>query len=474
MRVIRAYQERAVAEIAQAMREGCRSLVYALATGGGKTVIAAELIRRAHGKARRQLFLVHRRELVRQAFDTLSDILGAGEVGVIAAGWPPLPWAMTQVASIQTFIRRLHQMPDFDVIYFDEVHHARAGTWQRVIQRWPRVHKVGLTATPERLDGKGLGLDFERLIQGPDTPALIRDGFLAPIDTLRVTAAFAAAARQASDGSRVQVANVADLYHRYAPGRRCIYFGLRRARSEDVVEAVRALGYNAAHVEGDSDPDYRDRTMAGFRSGDIDFVGNVDIISEGFDAPACDTIIFDLPTRSLTRYLQAVGRAMRPAPGKRALLIDASGCSRWLGDPDMARTWTLEDGHVREPREAGRPRAERGPSGPDLEFEEVVDGSRARRRGGRLRAAAAGAAQARPQAATEGDPAQAGGAHRRGEELGRSDCSARRARGAARLQARLGRAHGTHSRDGGEGMSEESKVEYYGIGDPEVLVHGGS
>ena len=241
-----------------------------------------------------------------------------------------------------------------------------------MIQRWPRVHKVGLTATPERLDGKGLGLDFERLIQGPDTPALIRDGFLAPIDTLRVTAAFAAAARKASDGGRVRVADAADLYDRYAPGRRCIYFGLRRARSEAVVEAVRALGYNAAHVEGDSDPDYRDRTMAGFRSGAIDFVGNVDIISEGFDAPACDTILFDLPTRSLTRYLQAVGRAMRPGPGKRALLIDASGCSRWLGDPDMARTWTLEDGHVRAPREAGRPGPEKGPSGPDLEFDEVA------------------------------------------------------------------------------------------------------
>ena len=369
---IRDYQARAVAEIAQAMREGCRSLVYSLSTGGGKTVIASELIRRAYGKTRRQLFVVHRRELVRQAFDALTDILGAGEVGVIAAGWPPCPWAMTQVSSIQTLIRRLGQMPEFDVIYFDEVHHARAGTWQRVIERWPRCYKVGLTATPERLDGKGLGLNFEQLIEGPDDPTLTAGGWLAPIDTLRVPPQFTAAARKASDGSRVQVADAADLYHRYAPGRRCIYFGLRRSRSEAVVEAVRALGYRAAHVEGDSDPDYRDRVMDGFRSGDLDFVGNVDIISEGFDAPACDTVIFDLPTQSLTRYLQAAGRTRRPAPGKRALLIDASGCSRWLGLPDAPRTWTLADGHVRAPMEAGRPRAEKGPSGPDLEFEEVA------------------------------------------------------------------------------------------------------
>ena len=112
--------------------------------------------------------------------------------------------------------------------------------------------------------------------------------------------------------------------------------------------------------------------MARFHSGDIDFLGNVDIVSEGFDAPACDTVIFDLPTQSLTRYLQAAGRTRRPAPGKRALLIDATGCSRWLGLPDAPRTWTLEDGHVRAPMEAGRPRAERGPSGPDLQFEEVA------------------------------------------------------------------------------------------------------
>ena len=202
---IRAYQARAVEEIAQAMREGCRSLVYSLSTGGGKTVIASELIRRAYGKTRRQLFVVHRRELVRQAFDALTDILGAGEVGVIAAGWPPCPWAMTQVSSIQTLIRRLHLMPEFDVIYFDEVHHARASTWQKVIERWPRCYKVGLTATPERLDGKGLGLNFEQLIQGPDDPTLTAGGWLAPIDTVRVSAPTElrrGRARKASDGAR--------------------------------------------------------------------------------------------------------------------------------------------------------------------------------------------------------------------------------------------------------------------------------
>ena len=108
----------------------------------------------------------------------------------------------------------------------------------------------------------------------------------------------------------------------------------------------------AEHVDGDDPPARRDRIMQSLRTGGVDVVGNCDLIAEGYDAPRCDVVLLGCPTRSVTRYLQQAGRAMRPGEGKTALILDLAGISHELGLPDEVRQWSLEDGEMREPKKA--------------------------------------------------------------------------------------------------------------------------
>ena len=145
-------------------------------TGSGKTVVFSEICRLADNKNRKVLILVHRRELVKQASDKLSK---AGvEHGIIAAGFKPSAHSV-QVASVQTLARRLRTVPvDPDLIIIDEAHHAVAGSWDKILLHYKDARVVGVTATPSRLDGRGLGSHFSTLISGPSVEQLTKLGFL--------------------------------------------------------------------------------------------------------------------------------------------------------------------------------------------------------------------------------------------------------------------------------------------------------
>ena len=358
---LRPYQGEAVARLRDAVtRHG--SAVYVLPTGGGKTVVAAEIARRAHAKGARTLLLVHRRELVAQAVNTLADACPGVSVGVEAAGWPAQPWADLQVGMVQSINRRAHTTRP-DLVIVDEAHHARAATWEKVLARWPGVPRIGLTATPERLDGKGLAEHFGNIVLGPTIDELVAQGYLAPTRTLRVPSGLALAdvrkdrhGEYRADDLRQRitgkvVASAVDAYMDYARGKRAIFFGVHTNHSRQVCEGLRAHGIRAAHVDGTDTPARRDRVMNDFRTGGLDVVGNCDLISEGFDAPACDAVIMGAPTRSVTRFLQQAGRAMRPGPDKTALVLDLAGITYELGLPDEPREWTLADGEVKAAHE---------------------------------------------------------------------------------------------------------------------------
>ena len=155
---LREYQQDAVHELRAAIqRHG--SAVYCLPTGGGKTVVAGEIARLAAEKGSRTFFLVHRRELVKQAVDTLLEAVPGVSIGVECPGWPQMPWAPLQVGMVQSVARR-QRVAKPDLVIIDEAHHARAKTWETVLGRWPDARRIGLTATPQRLDGKGLGEHF--------------------------------------------------------------------------------------------------------------------------------------------------------------------------------------------------------------------------------------------------------------------------------------------------------------------------
>ena len=340
------------------------SAVYVLPTGGGKTVVAGEIARGAAAKGTRTLFLVHRRELLYQAAATMrAAVPGNVMIGLQAAGEPELGWAQIQIGMVQTIARRRH-VDRPGLVILDEAHHVRAATWEKVLARWPGVPLIGLTATPERLDGKGLGDAFACMVEGPSMRDLIDRGRLAPVRVLQVPEGRIDAAglrarrgdyRDADLDERVTgkvIAAAGAAYMRYAAGRSGIFFGVNRRHSMAVAEDLRSRGVKAEHVDGTDHRAHRDRIMQDFRDREIDVVCNVDLISEGFDAPSCDCVMLGRLTLSITRYLQAAGRCMRYQPGKTGLVLDLAGTSHELGLPDDPREWSLEDGAIEPDRGA--------------------------------------------------------------------------------------------------------------------------
>ena len=362
----RAYQTQAVEQLRVAVKQ-YGSAVYVLPTGGGKTVVASIIAQNVIQRGGKLLFIVHRRELVKQALDTIQGAVPGMEVGIEAAGWPSMPWAPMQIGMVQSLVRREHvRRMEPTVTVIDEAHHARASTWEKVLAWWPTTARLGLTATPERLDGKGLGLHFNAMVEGPNIQQLVKDGYLAPCRTMTIPIKIDTEGlipnKQGEYGAKIGeritsevIADAADAYVRYARGRRVIFFGEDRSHSRRVVERLQSLGVKAAHVDGTDHPARRDRIMAEFRDGALEVVGNCDLISEGFDAPGCDGVMLGKHTKSVTRYLQQAGRAMRPGPNKTALILDLAGISYELGLPDEPREWDLADGEVKE-RRKGKPK----------------------------------------------------------------------------------------------------------------------
>ena len=356
---LRDFQANDVQRIREAVVRS-NSVVYVAPTGSGKTVVGTTIANGATTKGNKVLFLVHRRELVKQAVDTMYEAMPGVQLGVIAAGWPELPWAPLQVAMVQSIARRPHLRFKPKVILIDECHHVRAATWEKVLAMYADAKLVGLTATPERLDGKGLGHHFAEMVLGPNILELVDMGFLAPTRVLRIPSSMMMDGvrtdrhgeyRQDDVREKVTDAVIADAvsaYMRYAKGRRAIFFGVHRDHSKRVCAGLRELGVRAEHVDGDDPTARRDRIMNEFKTGGVDVVGNVQLVDEGFDAPACEVIMQGAPTTSVTRYLQQAGRAMRPGVGKTALVLDLAGNSHALGLPSDVRSWSLEDGELRD------------------------------------------------------------------------------------------------------------------------------
>jgi len=349
---LRPYQENGVAEIRAAFHSGARSVLYQLPTGAGKTRVFTFIATSAMARGKRVLILVHRQELREQVVASLES-LGVA-CGVIAPGAPETSHAV-QVASVQTIARRLYRWRDaFDLLVIDEAHHAVAGTWARVIEAMPNAKVLGVTATPERLDGRGLVDVFSEMVAGPSVAELTDGSFLAPFRVFAPESApdmsgahiragdFAVEdMRSAMDG--VVIGAAVEEYQRLAHGLPSVAFCVDRAHSEAVAARFRGAGIAAAHVDGETQAKERRDAIAALGDGRLSVLCNCGLISEGVDVPAIGAAILLRPTASLALYLQQAGRALRPAPGKeRALLLDFAGNCMRHGLPDAPREWSLE------------------------------------------------------------------------------------------------------------------------------------
>ena len=306
--------------------------------GAGKTVIVAEMARLSTERGNRVLVLAHRRELIEQTERTFR-----------AAG---VNMNLCEVGMVQTMCRRLDRIRAPNLIIVDENHHAKAASYRKVLDAFPAAMGIGVTATPVRLDGSGLGDVNDDLVQGVTAKWLIANGYLAPYKYYAPTVADLSGVKithgefdaKQAEGILVQRAIFGDViahYRKLASGCKAICYCTTLEHSRQTAAAFTAAGIPAAHIDGDTDKAERADIVQRFRDGEITVLCNVDLISEGFDVPDCSCAILLRPTHSLTLYIQQSMRCMRFMPSKTAVIIDHVGNYARHGMPDDDRAWTL-------------------------------------------------------------------------------------------------------------------------------------
>lgn len=363
---LRPYQAEIYNRAKTLLREGRRTLLIQSPTGSGKTVLVAHMLKNAKDKGYNAWFVVHRRELVKQSILTLGESAGL-PVGIVAAGFPGNRHEQLQVCSVQTLAKRRHLLAAPNLIVWDECHHVAATSWGAIHHNYPNAVHIGLTATPERLDGTGLNAWFEDLVTGPSVASLIADGWLSPYrlfapggpdlsDVHNVAGDYNKKELAVAMAKSSVTGDALTHYQKYAMGRRAIVFMWSIESSIDMAKKFNEAGIPAEHIDGTTDDVARDAAIQGFRDGKIKILCNVEIISEGFDLPAIEAAFLLRPTKSLALYLQQVGRALRPSPGKdQALIFDHAGNCRMHGLPDDEREWTLEGRVKKRKKEDGCP-----------------------------------------------------------------------------------------------------------------------
>lgn len=329
-------------------------------TGSGKTVIGCDTIRRWNHAGLRVWVLVHRDELTRQWTREMARA-DCSMPGLIASGQAPAYHAPNQICSVATLVNRLKTYRTApNIIVIDEAHHAAAKTYQDILSEFPSAKRLGLTATPARMDGKPLSDTFSHLILGPTEQELINIGALSdyvirtiPLtvtDSLRITAGDynrADAAQQ--QGDKFQAA-AAHAWGKYARDRHTLVFAQTRARGKEITTALSAVGAKARYCDGETPKELRRATMTAFARGAFNTLVTVDLIGEGYDVPAANCVILARATASMVLLLQQMGRCLRPSD-RPALILDLVGNTTRLGGPRTPRLWSLHDVVIAQPRD---------------------------------------------------------------------------------------------------------------------------
>lgn len=333
------HQRRGIEQARAAMRQGHSRVVVVVPTGGGKTRLGVEVVRSAVAKGGRVVWLAHRAELIGQAFDTL---LRAGlHVGAVCASSdrPADPSAPVQVASIQTLLARSIR-PEASLIVCDECQHLAesAEYWASLLDAYPMVHVLGLTATPERGDGTGLAPIFTALVQVVSVRELTELGVLVPCEIDRP----ASYLKQRGDSGNKLAQDPVDRYCDVGGGGQAFLFAATVEEAEGFAARLSERGHVARCIGAKTPKDERAAVIDGFKAGRVRVITNVYVMTEGVDLPAASVCVLARGCASAGTFLQMVGRVLRSAPGKTsALLIDLPGVTHLHGPPEDDRIWAL-------------------------------------------------------------------------------------------------------------------------------------
>ena len=358
---LRPYQQQLITDIRLQYQLGKRSVLAVLPTGGGKTVCFSYIAQAAARKGNRVCILVHRAELLDQASRSLSGM--DVQHGIIAAKRGMDLSHAVQVASVGTLSRRLHLLPRdfFQLLVVDEAHHSSAGTWAKILQHFHAAKLLGVTATPIRGDGRGLGEHYQAMVQGPSAAWLTDNGFLAPAKVLAPPGFSSAGLRKRmGDFDMTQAGELLQQgqamgdclthYRQHLAGQTAIAFCCSVAHAEAVARLFHDAGIAAASIDGTMSNERRRDLLSELGTGKLKILSSCALIGEGVDVPSVGGCILLRPTASVGLHLQMIGRCLRPQPGKRAVVLDHVGNSLRLGHHLEEREWSL-DGATKRDRE---------------------------------------------------------------------------------------------------------------------------
>lgn len=364
---LRDYQQKAIADVTAAHRSGNHGVLLTMPTGSGKTVVFSAIASGLAQANRCTLIVVPQVELVRQTSAKLR-LFGCRH-GVIAAseGVNPDAGALVQVAMAQTLRTRpkaLLREPDY--LIYDEAHLAVADTFAAIRDRYPTARRLGVTATPWRLDGKPFHDLASTIVAGPSVRDMIHRKALVPFRTMSIPLTdFATKGRQATEFSKTAMAeayksnslvgDVVEHYHSVAAGRTGIVFAASIDHSQLLCERFLRSGIAAEHLDGTTPMGDRGDGARGLltrigiterlESGITQVVCNYGVLTTGFDCPRVSAIVVARATASKSLWIQMAGRGLRPCPeiGKLdCIILDHGGNARRHGNLDYLHTYTLD------------------------------------------------------------------------------------------------------------------------------------
>ena len=359
--MLRDYQIEICEKINEAF-EAHRSVMMQMPTGTGKTVVLASLVKQYLNRDAdcSVLIVAHRIELIEQIGEHLR---GYGiAYGVIAGGRKTKKAESVMVASIQTLSSKLSTLGSLlypSLVVIDEAHHALAKTYQMLWAAWPEAKFLGLTATPYRMSGDGFTDLFEVLVDSWSVKQFIADGWLSPYDYYSIRPdseeqqEIDSLKKRGADGDfqmkelrekldvRPSIERLFESFERFAFDKKGIIYAIDIAHAEHIAEFYRLQGVNAVAISSKTPAKERAEVIRTFKDENrIQILVSVDLFSEGFDCPDVEFIQMARPTLSLAKYLQMVGRGLRPCKGKQCCtIIDNVGLYRTFGLPSVDRDW---------------------------------------------------------------------------------------------------------------------------------------
>lgn len=340
------YQANLVNQARSKFAEGIKSILIVSPAGSGKSVVIAEIARLAVEKGGQVMFMVHRQELVNQ-------IKGSFKQANVDLSY-------TTIMTVGKIVNRLDILPKPTLIITDETHHSLAKTYRRIYDYFSDVPRLGFSATPWRMNGKGLSDVYESMVEGPDVKWLIDNKYLAPYKYFSIKLVDDSKLKKSSTGDftnqsmdeaigKTIFGDVVKTYQDKVSGQQAILYAHDVEYSKLMAQSFNEAGISAQHADAKTPKKERTEIMSDFKAGKIKVLCNVDLISEGFNVPDCSVIIMLRPTQSLVLDVQQGMRSMRYQPNKTATIIDHVANYTRFGLPDTPRHWSL----------AGRPKKKR-------------------------------------------------------------------------------------------------------------------